>query len=175
MGTKHQPDLLSKALRELTKHNMLLFIHGDWRHKYQCQRHEEKRYLLSHIHFQPGFHDAACKLVSFCISGYFYMGYQHGSLQLHSTSEPCSWYFPCQDWDSGVHWDDFGDDLVHFSRAADQELIHIVRCLSFGDRYEWWDQVYFFGLVLLCDVSETPVLVMLGWLWWPMLICSVSL
>ena len=26
-----------------------------------------------------------------------YMGYQHGSLQLHFTSEPCSSYFPCQD------------------------------------------------------------------------------
>ena len=56
----------------------------------------------------------------------FYMGYQHGTLQLHFTSEPCSSYFPCQDWDSGVYWDDFGDDLVHWSRAADQELVHTV-------------------------------------------------
>ena len=49
-----------------------------------------KIYLLSHIHFMPSFHDAACKLVSFSILGYFYMGYQHGYLQLHFTTEPCS-------------------------------------------------------------------------------------
>ena len=43
-----------------------------------------------HIYiFQPGFHDATCRLTSFCIPHYFYMGYQHGPLELHSTSEPC--------------------------------------------------------------------------------------
>ena len=27
--------------------------------------------------------------------------------------KPYSSYFPYQDWDSGFHWDAFGDDLVH--------------------------------------------------------------
>ena len=75
----------------------------------------------------------------FFYSGYFYMGYQHGSLQLHSTSKPCSWYFPCHDWDSAVHWDGFGDDLVHYSRATHQELVHTVI-----EGLIIWRQVYMF-------------------------------
>ena len=93
----------------------------------------------------------------FLFQATFYMGYQHGSLQLHSTSEPCSWYFPCQDWDSGVHWEDFGDDLVHFNYAADQELVHTVI-----EGLISWRQVYmvtslifpWFSFALWC-ISDT--------------------
>ena len=82
-----------------------------------------------------------CLFVYFGLT--FYMGYKHGSLQLHLISEPCSSYFPCQDWDSGVHWDAFSDDLVHWSRGADQSwYTQLERSLSIGDRYIWWDQVY---------------------------------
>ena len=108
--------------------------------------------------FSQASFDATCRLVSFSILGYFYMGYQHGSLQLHFTLEPCSSYFPCQDWDLGVHWDDFGD-LVHFSRVADQELVHTVT----GGLISW-RQVYmvrsgifpWFGFALWC-ISDTCV------------------
>ena len=30
--------------------------------------------------------------------------------------------------------------------------------------------ICFYSLVMLCDVYQTPMLVLLGWLWWPMLI-----
>ena len=128
--------------------------------------------MLSHMHLQLGFHDATCRLVSFSISGYFSHGVLAWIITTSAIPEPCSSDFPCQDWDSGVHWDAFGDDLVHFFSRP--QLIHTTQRGLIN-----WRQVYmvrlgicFFGLVLLYDVCQTPMLIMLGWLWWPMLICN---
>ena len=126
--------------------------------------------LLSHIHLQLGYHDATCRFVSYSISSYFSHGVLAWIVTASAISKLCSTDFPCQNSASLVHWDDFSVDLV-LSRVADQ-----MRYTQLQRGLISWRQVYMvrsgiclFGLIFLYHVCQTPMLVMLGWLWWPVL------
>ena len=54
-------------------------------------------FLLSHIHLQLGYHDAAYRLVSFSIPSYFSHGILAWIFTTSAIPEPCSSDFPCQD------------------------------------------------------------------------------
>ena len=120
--------------------------------------------VLSHIHLQLGYLDATCIYISYSILSYFSHGVLAWIITASAILEPCLVEFPCQDWDSVVHWDAFGHDLVHLSRVADQ--IWYTQLQRGPIR---WRQVYmvrsgicFPSLILLYDVCQTPRLVLLG-------------
>ena len=101
-----------------------------------------------------------------------YLSEYISKLQIHQQLD-----LPCQDWDSEVRWDAFGDDLVHCSRATYQSWYTQYRGAYqletgiFGEiRYTlpWFD---FCSMMYI----KKPLFIMLGWLWWPMLLSIIAL
>ena len=113
-------------------------------------------HVITYTFFQPGFHDAACRLVSF-----YSRLLLHGISALISTASfhfralflmfslaglrprsPLRWFW----------W--WSSSFQQSSRSG--VGTHTAWGLSVGDRYAWWGQVYSLGLVIaLWCISDT--------------------
>ena len=106
------------------------------------------------------------------------MGYNmdHYYSMIHSESSFSSRcrVFPCQDWDLLVHWDDFNDDLVHSSKAA--EMVHNSQMgISVRNIYMARSRILLLGRILLWSIL-TPLTcyVMMIMVTYAYIICSID-
>ena len=61
-------------------------------------------------------------------------------------------------------------------QSSRSELVHtVIEGLINWRQYMVRSGIHFLCLIFLYDVCQTPMLVMLGWLWWPMLVCTNAL